>query len=415
MLKKLTAGKILLFILFLALFLRVYRLDYPNAYVFDEVYHAFTAKEFVKGSPAAWEWWNTPPPGVAYEWTHPPLAKEIMAASMFILNTTDAWAWRLPGALMGVLGVYLLYLLGMKLFNSQKIALSASFVYSIDGLVYVQSRTGMNDIYIVTFMLASLLLLLHKKFFFSAVVLGFALAAKWTGVYFYAVVFFVLLMFYISKQLSLKKSIIILSYFFIIPPLVYFLSYLPFFLLGHSLDQFIDLHKQMYWYHTNLKASHDYSSPWWSWPLNLYPVWYFVEYHKNGLVSNIFTSGNPLLFWIGLGSILAGIWDLVKIKSKSLLVVLWAFFIFLLPWAFSPRIMFLYHYSPSVPFMCLAVGYQIGTLFDDKHTKKLALIILGLIFISFLLIYPMLTGFPLERKIMMLFFETNTTKNPFAV
>src|SRR3989304_7304184 len=101
-LKKIKPSHLLILILLLAAILRLYRLDFPNKYVFDEVYHAFTAKEFLAGRKVAWEWWTTPPPGVAYEWTHPPLAKEIMAASMFILHTQDAWAWRLPGALFGV-------------------------------------------------------------------------------------------------------------------------------------------------------------------------------------------------------------------------------------------------------------------------------------------------------------------------
>src|SRR4051812_2692644 len=83
-------------LLFSAVF-RLYALNYPTGYVFDEVYHAFTAKEYLLNHKEAWEWWTTPPPGVAYEWTHPPLAKEIMAYSMGILHTTDAWAYRLPG------------------------------------------------------------------------------------------------------------------------------------------------------------------------------------------------------------------------------------------------------------------------------------------------------------------------------
>src|SRR3989344_4335358 len=99
-LKKISSKYILILILLLAAFLRLYRLDYPNKYVFDEVYHGFTAKEFLVGHKEAWEWWTTPPPGVAYEWTHPPLAKEIMAISMLVLHTQDSWAYRLPGALL---------------------------------------------------------------------------------------------------------------------------------------------------------------------------------------------------------------------------------------------------------------------------------------------------------------------------
>ena len=72
---------------------RFFRLDYPKTHIFDEVYHAFTAEQMAKGNPAAWEWWNTPPPGFAYEWTHPPLAKEFMwlAISIFGDNSFNTF------------------------------------------------------------------------------------------------------------------------------------------------------------------------------------------------------------------------------------------------------------------------------------------------------------------------------------
>src|SRR3990167_9495313 len=210
----------LILIILLSAFLRLYRLDYPNKYVFDEVYHGFTAKEFLANHKEAWEWWTTPPQGVAYEWTHPPLAKEIMAASMFLLHSQDAWTFRLPGVLLNVLSVYLVYLLGLKLLNNQPASLIAAFVFSIDGLNFVQSRTGMNDIYYITFFLISLLLLLNKRFTLSAILLGLALSSKWAVIYAYLIFIPLLLQ---SKQ---YRSII---YFIIFPPLIYLISYLPFF------------------------------------------------------------------------------------------------------------------------------------------------------------------------------------------
>lgn len=394
---------ILVAILLLTAFFRLFRLDYPNKYVFDEVYHAFTAKEFLAGHKAAWEWWTTPPPGVAYEWTHPPLAKEVMATSMLLLQTQDSWAYRLPGTLLGILSVYLVYLLGIKLLKNQTASLIAAFVFSLDGLNFVQSRTAMNDIYYITFLLASLLLLLNKKYMFSAILLGLALSSKWAAIYAY-LIFIPLLL----KDKQYRR----IPFFIIIPPIIYLISYLPFFLLGHSFTQFIQLQQQMWWYHTGLKATHAYSSPWWSWPLNLYPVWYFVDYQKNTM-ANIFTSGNPVLFWLGSAAILLTIWEAIKKRSISLAVILLGFFAFWLPWASSPRIMFLYHFSPSVPFLSLALGYQLNSLMQDKKGKQLALIALALIILGFILIFPYLTGIPLPRNFINLFFTTNLSKNPF--
>lgn len=402
-LKKLKPKYILILILLVTAFLRLYRLDFPNKYVFDEVYHAFTAREMLAGHKEAWEWWNTPPPGVAYEWTHPPLAKEMMVISMFALNTQDAWAWRLPGVLLGILSVYIIFLLALKIFDNKTIALFSAFLFSIDGINFVQSRIGMNDIYYVTFFLTSLLLLLNKKYFYSAILLGLALSSKWAAMYAY-LIFIPLLLYY--------RQYIKILYFLFIPPLIYLMSYLPF-LSEHTFDQFIQLQQQMWWYHTKLKATHPYTSPWWSWPLNLYPVWYFVDYQKNNM-ANIFTSGNPVLFWAGTIAVLFTAWEVVKKRSMNLIIILLGFFVFWLPWALSPRIMFLYHFSPSVPFMSLALGYQLNSLIQYKEGKKFALLLLILIVLSFIAIFPYLTGIPLPREFIKLFFAFNLSKNPFG-
>lgn len=418
-LKKFSSKHILILILISTAFFRLYRLDFPNKYVFDEVYHAFTAKEYLAGHKEAWEWWTTPPPGVAYEWTHPPLAKEIMTISMFFSRTQDAWVYRLPGVFFGILSVYLVYLLGLKLLINQNAALIAAFAFSLDGLNFVQSRTGMNDIYYVTFVLISILFILNRKFFWSAVFFGLALSSKWAAIY--------LLLFYLSiliftiikhkskllhSQINIAKIVKIAFYFIFIPPIIYLLSYLPFFILGHPFFQFIQLQQQMWWYHTGLKATHAYSSPWWSWPLNLYPVWYFVDYQKNA-VANIFSSGNPIVFWTGSAAIILTILATIKRRSINLLIVLLGFFTFWLPWALSPRIMFLYHFSPSVPFLSLALGHQLSLELKDGKRRKVVFLLLFLMAISFILLLPFLTGIPIPRKFINVFFLTNISKNPF--
>lgn len=408
--KKISSKHILIFILLLTAFLRLYRLDYPDKYVFDEVYHAFTAKEFLAGHKEGWEWWNTPPAGVAYEWTHPPLAKEMMAISMFIFRTENAWAYRLPGVIMGVLSVYLIYLIGLKLINNQTASLIAAFAFSLDGLNFVQSRTGMNDIYYVTFVLSALLLLLRKKYLFSAILLGLALSSKWASVYAYLVFIPILL-----KDRKYRQIL----FFLTIPGIVYFISYLPFFLSGHSLNQFKELQQQIWWYHTNLKATHAYTSPWWSWPLNLYPVWYFVDYQKNSM-ANIFTSGNPVVFWSGSIAIILSVIQILRTESINhlknmfgLIIILLGFFAFWLPWSLSPRIMFLYHFSPSVPFLSLALGHQLSNIAKGNKGKQLTILLLILIAINFAILFPFLTGIFLPRDLIKLFFFTNLSKNPF--
>lgn len=394
---------ILILILLLTACLRLYRLDYPNKYVFDEVYHAYTAKEYLNGNKDAWSPWGKSPPGVAFEWLHPPIAKELMTTSMFILHNTDAWAYRLPGTLLGILSVFLVYKLAILLLKNETAALLSAFIFSIDGLVFVQSRTAMNDAYLVAFILLSVIFFAKQRYILAAFFMGISVATKWTGIYF--VLFYLPILIY---QRQFKK----LVYFILIPPVVYLISYTHYFVIGYNLNDLLELHRQIWWYQTHLKATHAYSSPWWSWPLNLYPVWYFVDYQKNN-IANIFASGNPVVFWVGSASVILTMVEAIKKKAVNLLLILLGFSVFWLPWALSPRIMFLYHFSPSVPFLSLALGHQLSSILKNKSERKLALAILILIGLSFILLFPFLTGIPLPRNFVKIFFLLNLSKNPF--
>lgn len=394
---------LLIIILALTFALRTININYPKTYVFDEVYYPFTAKEYIKGNADAWVWWTQATSGNAYAWVNPPFPQEIMAISMAMLNNQSGWAYRLPGILFGVLSVYLVYKLSELLFQNKSISLLAAFLFSIDGLNFVLSRTGMIDIYLTTFVLVTIFFLLKKDFLTSAVFLGLTIGSKWTGVYLLP-----LILIFIIKHRTYSSVL----YYIFLTPLTYLLIYIPFFISGFNIYQFGELLRQEWTYHINLRAAHDYSSPWWSWPLNLYPVWYFVEYHPNNFMSNIFASGNTLLFWGGSIAIVASIIEFFKTRSQPLLVVILSFLILWLPWGVSPRIMFLYYFSPAVPFLCIALAYQLNKMYSKNKSLVASLVIL--ITINFFLFYPLLTGVPLPKNIMLYFFGTNLTKNPFG-
>lgn len=396
-------NKILITIISLSFILRLFLIWYPNTYVFDEVYHGFTAVEYTKGNRLAWDPWATPPKNVAYEWTHPPLAKEIMAVSLFSFSTQSPWGWRIPSVILGVLNIYLVYMITQKLFKNPHASLLSAFFYSIDGLSFVQSRTGMNDTYLVSFILIALYLSLIKRFFLASVSFGLALASKWAGVY-----FFLPLTLLVIWQKKFTRLILIAT----IPLLVYLATYLPYFLSHYTWDQFIALQQQMYIYHTHLKATHDYASPWWSWPLNLYPVWYYVNYAPHNMLGNIFASGNPIVFLFGLIAIMVSIFDAWFNRSKTIGFVVLCYLVFILPWSVSPRIMFLYHYTPCLPFLSILLGYQVQK-FNRPPTKQIFVTIISLSLLGFMFIYPFLVGLPVSQNYLELFFATNLTKNPF--
>lgn len=172
--------EILIFVF--ALVTRFVNLGYPKNHIFDEVYHAFTAQEMFKGNPAAWEWWNTPPPSFAYEWTHPPLAKEFMWLSISIFGD-NPFAWRFFSALFGTGVIVLIYFISFHLFKNRRIALLSSFVASLSGLLLVMSRIAMNDSYFLFFSLLAILMFLKDKKLLMGIFLGLSLSSKWTAVF----------------------------------------------------------------------------------------------------------------------------------------------------------------------------------------------------------------------------------------
>jgi predicted membrane-bound dolichyl-phosphate-mannose-protein mannosyltransferase len=379
---KISSGKmkfILPAILVFAFVTRVFNLSSPSTMYFDEVYHAFTAKVIMSPDAAkAWEWWNTPPSGFAYEWTHPPIAKLGMVLGMTIFGQ-NSFGWRIPGAILGIGSVFLVYLLGKEIFDDELIGLLSAGVFSLDGLALVMSRIGMNDSYILFFALLSIYLFMKKKDFWSALAFGLAMASKWSAVW--AIPILGILWLWRKKKFT--KSIL---WFFIIPIAVYLLSYTDMFLTGHSLSVWWGMQEQMWWYHTGLKATHPYSSLWWSWPFLIRPIYLYTSEEVGGMVARIYAMGNPLVFWFGLISVSVSAAMAFTERNKKLGLVVFSYLVMFVPWAISPRIMFLYHYLPAIPFMTIATGYVL------RRSPKLIIPFFVFTFLLFVYFYPHWAG-----------------------
>lgn len=373
------AKYILGLILTFAFLTRIFDLSSPPTMYFDEVYHSFTAKVIMSADRAkAWEWWNTPPNGFAYEWTHPPLAKLGMVLGMTLFGQ-NSFGWRIPGAILGACSVFIIYLLAKEIFKDEVIGLLSAGVFSLDGLALVISRIGMNDSYLLFFSLLSIYLFIRQKNFWSAAAFGFALASKWSAVW--AIPVFGVI--FLSRKIKFSWSHL---WFLILPAVIYLGSYLDMFLTGHDFSVWWGMQQQMWWYHTGLKATHPYTSMWWSWPLLIRPIYLYTSEETLGMVSRIYAFGNPIVFWFGLASVITSLVYSYLEKNKKLALVVFSYVIFFVPWALSPRIMFLYHYLPSVPFLAIASGYILRRF--PKIIPAYFLICL-LLFIYF---YPHWTG-----------------------
>jgi len=372
--------KIILYVILGFAFLtRIFNLGSPKTMYFDEVYHAFTAKVMMgEEREKAWEWWNPHPEGYAYEWTHPPLAKLGMVLGMTIFGE-NSFGYRIPGAMLGVGAVFLVYLLARKIFKDEIIGLISAGVFSLDGLPLVMSRIGMNDSYILFFSLLSIYLFMKEKDFLSAIFYGFALSSKWSALWAVPIIFIL----WLKRNRKFKPSIL---WFLVLPFAIYLLSYLPMFITGHDFTTWWGMQKQMWWYHTGLDATHPYSSPWWSWPFLIRPIYLYTSDEIGGLVSRIYAMGNPFVFWFGIASVAICTMFSFLEKNKKIGFVVFCYLIFFAPWAASPRIMFFYHYLPSIPFLAIATGYVF------RRSPKLIYYLLPIMFLSFVYFYPHWVG-----------------------
>ena len=110
-----------------------------------------------------------------------------------------AYAWRVPGVIAGVLMALLLYVLARLLFRRRMVAVLVGVIALLDGMLFAQSRIGMNDAYVGLGIVAAYTIFaalwLHPgnsrrhwlAFAIGAPIvglcLGFALAAKWVAAY----------------------------------------------------------------------------------------------------------------------------------------------------------------------------------------------------------------------------------------
>lgn len=415
---------ILALILLSSLMVRVYRLDQPRTYYFDEVYHAFTAEAYSRNDPKGYEWWHaSSEPGTAYEWLHPPISKLLMGGSIALFGH-ESWAWRIPSALFGTGVIWAVYWLGQKLFADRKLAIMGALIASWDGLLLTQSRIAMNDIFVVFFMLValgfywqwrsnglsngpgSLRKTKHWSLAATGVATGLAIATKWSGVFLLGVVGVWELIWLVERWIERRAGrrlpirevwgrwwrLAVAMVF--IPGVIYVLSYGQFWLQGHTWDQFVELHNQIKWYQTNLDATHPYQSKPWQWVLNLEPVWFYVDYSQEGKIGNIYALANPAVAWGGLVAVVVMMGWGIKKRQRQVWFLLTCYLMFWVPWVLSPRIMFFYHYAPAVPFLAMAVAYVMRQLdLTGKVWAKIMMLGVGIITGGlFVYFYPHWTG-----------------------
>lgn len=403
---------------------------YYDESFFDEIYHPRNAWEIANGQ-------------FMYSTVHPLLGTELMALSIRLLGNCP-FAWRLPGALIGIAILPLVYVLLYRLLFDSRYARFGTVLAACEFMHITTSRIATLEpisVFLILFMYERMVAWCNiswwdqpfrksvSTLFSAGLVMSLGFSAKWTACYSavgLALMFFVtlfqrfgeyrraksvdpetLLSLSEAEQLAYRramhfpdlaaKTILWAVLFFVgLPLIIYALVYIPapFSRTGYSLQAVADQTAYIYNYHTNLEATHPYQSTWTQWMLDARPIWYFGRLDRQSVYHTITCFTNPLTTWTALAAIPATLIAFLRKRSFAPFVILAGFFSALCPWMLVNRCVFAYHFYPSCMFEILAVTY--GAMLVERRFPKAAWVRHAYLFASiavFVIFLPVLTGF----------------------
>ncbi len=169
----------------------------------------------------------------------------------------------------------------------------------------------------------------------------------------------------------------------LIPLVVYVISYIPWVALGNQFwtgfppgnhgQTLWQLTVEMFNYHNDLRVPHPASSPWWAWPFDLKPVWWYQGSLANGTGASIYDTGNLVLFWLSIPAFPWVAWQAWRRRSLALGIVVFAAASQWLPWVWVDRATFQYHFLTTLPFTFLALAYFVAELWHGPSRRTWAL------------------------------------------
>ncbi len=373
--------------------LYAFHLNFPATEYYDEVYHVKTGREFIQLSG------NT-------DTVHPPFGKVLIAASIRTFGD-KSWAWRLPSLVFGLAALFMFFLLARKFFQDDYWALCATLLLALDGIFFTQARIAMLNATMLFFMLLSLWLFikaLETSFskpgylFAMSISLGLAFGTRWIS---YGILPIMGVLFLKNfKRLENKKDFFLsLPFLFLIIVVVYILCHLILIPInGYGWKSLWQYQVNMLSYHVHLKATHNYGSEWWSWPIMSRPIWYYFD-RINDQVYGVFCIGNPAVMWAFFPALGYLIWHYLKTKSQAVVFVIFGFLSQWLPWAFIGRVKFFHYHYPAMPFVALAITFYLRELWQTgKWGKVTVCFYLAFVIAMFAYWYPLLSGYPISEQ-----------------
>jgi len=386
----------------------------PNQKIFDEVYFARAAEEYLRNQRI-------------FENTHPPLTKLIVTASVLafggLSRGDDAYGWRFLDVLFSALAVAVLYAFAKRVTGSRRWAGAAAAFFLFDGMHFVQSRIATPEGIVIFFSLAAAYWLYRfwttpqwgrdagARLAAFAIAFGCLIACKWYG----AVLFVLALgMGAWQRPRGLRFAGFVVA-FAGMAALVYALAWIPDLVRQspdpneiHTLRDVVQRQYDMFEYHYNLHATHPYASKWWEWPLDDVPVVYYYTPAPSPTpasccVREITSMPNPLTLWFGLIGVPVVAWLAWRERNRGYAFVVLTYLVQWLPWAASPRIAWEYHYYVDVPLVCLCNAVVLQRLWQWSKARVPARAMAqtavaayaAAVAIAFLYFYPILAAVPI--------------------
>jgi dolichyl-phosphate-mannose-protein mannosyltransferase len=451
--KKLAVRGIIIICL-VSIVLRFWGLGRFNLFVFDEVYYAKFANNYLTNT----KFFNS----------HPPLSQYLIAIGIWIgdrlpigqdttntltgsLHSTFSYRWM--NALFGSFIPPLVAALAYQLSHRMSYAFLAALFISLDGLFLIESRYALNNIFLVFFGLLGQLLLLiainqskHRHLLLmlgAGASFGASAACKWNGLWFLLGVYILLLTAKIWKLIksdrkfsAISNSLLdrlanihpieILISLVIVPIAIYSLLWIPH-LIQNPTPNFIDVQWSILNYHEQIgngTGVHPYCSNWYTWPLLMRPLAYYFTQYKPNYYYDVHAMGNPLLWWLALATVLGSIWlivtnlwlvfNRVNIENTLLapmgelninyisvpLFILVNYAANLLPWVKVTRCLYIYHYMGAVLFAIMGLAWFVDLWLrsNSKLWQVLGLTTIFGVAASFVFWLPIYLGLSIEKS-----------------
>jgi predicted membrane-bound dolichyl-phosphate-mannose-protein mannosyltransferase len=368
-------------VLLIALILRLAYLNAIASMVFDENFYIPAAKQILAA-------------GIDPNIEHPPLAKFILAASIWLFGDSPL-SWRVFPVLFGLAAATFFYFIALELTRNKRLAALSAALLAFDPLNMVFSRIAMLDVFMLAFMLGGAYFALKRDWSLTGFLFGLSIASKWPAVLgLLAVTIFL----YLRKKLRPADA----AYLVVIAALTYVLVCTPLIVQQGPAEwassQIYNIGKT-----SGIPTANEQASVALEWLVLQKPVWltwnkpdfappadllWLTNILGGQAALGVVAFGNPVSWVPGM---LALAWLALnkakKISGVRLFAVLW-FLCTYVPFLLLQRThMFIYYMLPVLPAYALALSQFL-------ESKKLAKWYLAVLAISLIVFLPIIIGLP---------------------